>query len=284
MIRAIARPLLAAVFIDSGIDTLRNPDPRVQVAQPVTSAVAGKYGLPQDETMLVRINAGVQVGAGILLALGKFRRLAALALVGSTIPTTYAGHRFWEEDEPQTKAQQRVHFLKNLGLLGGLLLALVDRNKKDKKEGTSSAGGGTNGADSRVSQAGMLTNLATAAGGVAMTAAGSAGAMREAGMERRRRAAKRARKARAAQGQRAAERARWAVDAGRRSALTLADTASTAGSEHGRRAAMNANKVAEQAAERGLKAAEQGLKSAQQSLKSAQLAAARAKANAGRSR
>jgi hypothetical protein len=61
-----------------------------------------------------------------LLAIGKFRRLAALALIGSLIPTTLAGHRFWEEADEAKRAQQQIHFLKNLGLLGGLILAAVD--------------------------------------------------------------------------------------------------------------------------------------------------------------
>ena len=74
----------------------------------------------------MRINGAVQIGAGVLLATGKFRRLASLALIGSIIPTTYAGHRFWEETDPVTRTQQRMHFLKNLGLLGGLILAAVD--------------------------------------------------------------------------------------------------------------------------------------------------------------
>jgi hypothetical protein len=60
------------------------------------------------------------------LAAGKFRRLAALALIGSIVPTTYAGHRFWEESDPATRAQQKMHFVKNLGLLGGLILAAFD--------------------------------------------------------------------------------------------------------------------------------------------------------------
>jgi len=68
----------------------------------------------------------VQLGGGVLLAVGRARRLAALALIGSIVPTTYAGHRFWEETDEQRRAQQRVHFLKNLGLLGGLILAAVD--------------------------------------------------------------------------------------------------------------------------------------------------------------
>jgi len=124
--RRLARPLLSAIFIWGGIDTLRNPQPRVEVAAPVIPAIAGATGLPADPNLLVKINASVQVGAGVLLALGKMPRLAALALVGSTIPTTYAGHRFWEIDDQQIRNQQRVHFLKNLGLIGGLLLAAVD--------------------------------------------------------------------------------------------------------------------------------------------------------------
>jgi uncharacterized membrane protein YphA (DoxX/SURF4 family) len=47
-------------------------------------------------------------------------------LAGTIVPTTYAGHRFWEESDPQSRSQQRIHFLKNLGLLGGLILAAVD--------------------------------------------------------------------------------------------------------------------------------------------------------------
>jgi hypothetical protein len=75
---------------------------------------------------LVRANGAVQVGAGVLLATGRLPRLASLALIGSIVPTTYAGHRFWEETDDADRAQQRVHFLKNLGLLGGLVLAAVD--------------------------------------------------------------------------------------------------------------------------------------------------------------
>ncbi len=82
--------------------------------------------LPQDAEKLVRINGVVMVGAGTLMALGKFRRLAALALIGSIIPTTYAGHRFWEAEDDATKAEQRAQFLKNLGLLGGLILEAFD--------------------------------------------------------------------------------------------------------------------------------------------------------------
>lgn len=124
--RFLARPMLAAVFVTSGIDVLRNPGPRVAKAEPVAAPLAAKIGLPQDTELLVRINAATHVVAGSMLALGKFRRLSALALLASMVPTTYAGHRFWESEEPQERAQQQSHFLKNVALMGGLLLEAVD--------------------------------------------------------------------------------------------------------------------------------------------------------------
>ena len=42
------------------------------------------------------------------------------------MPTTLAGHRFWEHNDPKERFGQTSHFLKNLGLLGGLLIAAVD--------------------------------------------------------------------------------------------------------------------------------------------------------------
>src|SRR5580698_9534601 len=101
--RRLARPLLASIFVVGGWDAFRNPAGKAKKAGVVTGPLvenAGVEGL--DTETLVRINGAVQVGAGALLALGKWRRLAALALIGSIIPTTYAGHRFWEETDPTT--------------------------------------------------------------------------------------------------------------------------------------------------------------------------------------
>jgi putative oxidoreductase len=124
--RWIARPLLASVFVTSGVDVLRNPEPRVKAADPVATRIAGLTGLPDDTELLVKINAGVQIGAGVLLAWGKFPRLSAALLAGSLVPTTIAGHRYWEELDEAKRHQQQIHFFKNLGLLGGLILAAVD--------------------------------------------------------------------------------------------------------------------------------------------------------------
>ena len=125
--RRLARPMLASMFVAGGLDALRNPESKVKAADavvgPLTEIVPS---LPDNTETFVRVNGAIQVGAGVLLAVGKFRRLAALALIGSIIPTTYAGHRFWDETDEGNRAQQRIHFFKNLGLLGGLILEAVD--------------------------------------------------------------------------------------------------------------------------------------------------------------
>jgi putative oxidoreductase len=123
----IARPLLASVFVYGGLDAIQHPEGKMKAAEKVTGPLSERIdALPNDTANLVRINGGVQVAAGVLLAVGKFRRLAAVALVGSVIPTTLAGHRFWEELDDEKRMQQQTHFLKNAGLLGGLILAASD--------------------------------------------------------------------------------------------------------------------------------------------------------------
>jgi putative oxidoreductase len=127
LVRRLARPLLASIFISGGIDALRNPASKVPAAEDVAPSIAARLPyLPEDPEALVKINAAVQVGAGVLLALGRFPRSASTLLAASLIPTTAAGHRFWEEDDPVRRSQQQIHFFKNAGLLGGLILAAVD--------------------------------------------------------------------------------------------------------------------------------------------------------------
>lgn len=130
--RAIARPLIAGIFIQGGIDTFRNPAPRAQRAEPVLSKMTDTLPLPEDTETLVRLNAAVHVVAGLMLARGRLPRLSAAVLAASLVPTTVAGHRFWEEETPQSKAMQRTHFLKNTAILGGLLIAATDgRSRQD---------------------------------------------------------------------------------------------------------------------------------------------------------
>jgi putative oxidoreductase len=127
LVRRLARPCLASMFVVGGLDALRNSASKVPAADPIAPAIAKKLPyLPEDTETLVKINGAVQVGAGLLLATGRFPRLSSALLAGSLVPTTLAGHRFWEEQDDARRAQQRIHFFKNLSMLGGLMLASVD--------------------------------------------------------------------------------------------------------------------------------------------------------------
>ena len=126
VVRRIARPMLAAIFVTSGLDALLHPAKRAQIAAPLVAKLSGPLNLPDDPEMLVRANGATMVAAGAMLGTGTFPRVAAMTLAGALVPTTYTAHAFWTVKDPAERAQQKVHFLKNVGLLGGVLLASVD--------------------------------------------------------------------------------------------------------------------------------------------------------------
>ena len=127
VLRAFARPMLASIFVIQGYDTVLRPERVSAQAEPVVRPIADRVpAVPGQAEQAVRINGAVQVVAGSLLALGRLPRLSALAIAVTLVPTTLAGHRFWEAEDKQERAQQRIHFLKNLSMLGGLVIAAAD--------------------------------------------------------------------------------------------------------------------------------------------------------------
>jgi uncharacterized membrane protein YphA (DoxX/SURF4 family) len=136
ILRRLARPLLASIFIYGGIGALRQAEGHAEVAKPLLDKTIGQQqaklpdAVPTDAVTLVRVDAAVKILAGTAFAFGKLPRLSALALIGSLVPTTVAGHPFWEAKDDGEKQQQLIHFLKNAGLAGGLLIASADTEGK----------------------------------------------------------------------------------------------------------------------------------------------------------
>jgi putative oxidoreductase len=133
-VRSAARAMLASIFVVSGVRILIDPDSRAEAAKRVTDRVGPLIEkvdtrLPSDTRTLVRIKAGSDVAAGLLLATGRLTRPAAAVLAVGLIPTTFAGHPFWSMPKAE-RTHAETHFLKNLGLLGGLLLAAADTQGK----------------------------------------------------------------------------------------------------------------------------------------------------------
>jgi uncharacterized membrane protein YphA (DoxX/SURF4 family) len=125
-LRPAARILTGSTYVLLGFDALRAPGGRVDLAAPLLAAIRTKVPLPADDEVVVRGNAAVQVVAGTALAVGLAPRLSALALAGSLIPTTLAGHAYWAIEDPAERKAQRIQFHKNLAMIGGLLLAVLD--------------------------------------------------------------------------------------------------------------------------------------------------------------
>jgi putative oxidoreductase len=126
-LRPLARVLTGSTYVLLGWDALRSPGGRVDQAGPTLAAMRRVLPLPQDDELLVRGNAAVQVAGGTMVSLGVLPRLSALALVGSMVPTTLSGHAYWSLEDPAARKQQRIQFSKNLAMIGGLLFAVLDR-------------------------------------------------------------------------------------------------------------------------------------------------------------
>ena len=133
--RLLARPLLASVYVIGPISVLRDPSRPAGTASRVTDRLTPlaqrlheRTGLPvpQKPETWVKVNAGIQIAAALALGTGRAPRTSAAVLAATTVPTTLAGHAFWEEEEPQTRRAQQLQFAKNLSLLGGLLIAAGD--------------------------------------------------------------------------------------------------------------------------------------------------------------
>ncbi|MCS3780851.1 DoxX family protein [Tsukamurella ocularis] len=135
MIRRIARPLLGSIFVYTGYTGLttdpgRKADTVAPLVERAAEALPDSPAIPTSARSWVRINAGVQLGGGLLLATGRAPRVASLALAGTLVPATVVDHPFWAEADPEVRREQQLHFVKNLSLLGGLLIAGFDTEGK----------------------------------------------------------------------------------------------------------------------------------------------------------
>jgi uncharacterized membrane protein YphA (DoxX/SURF4 family) len=280
LLRAAARTMLASYFVASGVKALRNPGPLVPLAEPLADRVVpllkqyapdqiARY-VPEDAKTLVRVNGATQVIGGLALATGKGRRLGAVLLAGSLVPSTIAKHPFWSRSDPDEKALDRSQFVKNVSLLGGVLLASADTEGKPSLVWRAQKGGEHLAKDTRKA-AKKLTSSSSGIGDTAGDLADSAlaggaalvGAVVASSRKARKEATKQFKQAQVV----AAKQAKQA----RKDAPKLAKAAAKQASEFKALAA----KRAEEAQAAAAKAAKQAKKDAPKQLKAAQEQAAK---------
>ena len=190
--RRAARAALAASFISGGLDQLRNPQPKAGPASPIAKPIADRVPqLPNDPESLVKLDGAIKIAGGLGLVFGPFARPAALLLAGSLVPTTLAGHRFWETTDPDQKVSDRVEFFKNVSLLGGLLIAALDTGGRPSVPYV--AGKAVHAAADTVG--GAADAVGETVSGAASALAGAAGAVASGAGKVSRRSAKKAAKA-----------------------------------------------------------------------------------------
>ena len=111
----VGRSLLALIFLMSGFGKI--------VGFGGTASYMASFGMPMVPLMLPLAIVVELAGAAMIIA-GFQARLGALALIGFTVVATLVFHRFWTLTGMDATMQQ-IQFLKNLGLIGGLLLIVT---------------------------------------------------------------------------------------------------------------------------------------------------------------
>ena len=118
IVAVLGRVLLCTIFFMAAVG---NKIPNFQ-------AVAGymaKEGVPAPQVMLA--GAIVFLIAGSLsVILGYKARIGATLLLVFLVLATYYFHDFWTLSDPQARQEQMIQFMKNLGLMGAMLLVIAN--------------------------------------------------------------------------------------------------------------------------------------------------------------
>ena len=133
MIRKVARPMLAAVFISQGAEALRRPAAAADAAGPTLAGLR----MPDNPDTVARVTAATQVAGGLLLAAGRVPRIASAALAVAVLPANLGAHMFWAEPDAVTRSRKRRDFMVDLSLLGGLIIATADTAGKRRWDGAA---------------------------------------------------------------------------------------------------------------------------------------------------
>jgi putative oxidoreductase len=133
LLHRVARPLIAAVSVADGVETLINPKPKIEATTPLLVKTQGVLPTPVSPALAVQAGAAVKITAGLMMALGWAPRIAATVLATELIPSTVAEHPFWAPGPPDARKAHQQHFLSNCGLLGALLLAITTPGDKRSK-------------------------------------------------------------------------------------------------------------------------------------------------------
>ena len=131
--RFASRSLLAGYFIVDGVEAVINPEPRVDQADPWARKVIAwahrvlprnlaRY-VPEKTESLVRLHGAAQMVGAVMLATGVMRRPGAALVATAYAPKVLAAL-------PTSFTADKLPFVRELALLGGVLIAVRDTQGK----------------------------------------------------------------------------------------------------------------------------------------------------------
>lgn len=115
LVALAARLLIAAIFVIAGFNKIGGFDG--------VAGYIGSKGLPMPQ-VLAALTIALELGGGILLAVGYKVRWVAVLFFLWLIPTTLIFHKFWGIDAAQVQNQMN-HFLKNVSIMGAMLMLVA---------------------------------------------------------------------------------------------------------------------------------------------------------------
>jgi len=107
--------LIAQIFLLSGINKIGNWEQ--------TAGYMASKGMPIVPLFLIGAIV-LEIGGGLSVLLGYKARLGALLLLIFIIPATLIFHNFWAY-QGMEQQMQMINFMKNLAIMGGLLLLIA---------------------------------------------------------------------------------------------------------------------------------------------------------------
>ncbi|MDO9370874.1 MAG: DoxX family protein [Sphingopyxis sp.] len=90
---------------------------------------ARHFGL-EPAALVVAVTILVQIGGSVLIIVGREAWLGAGALGVFTAIATLIAHPFWQVADPMARFHERNTFLEHVGLIGGLMLAAILRERR----------------------------------------------------------------------------------------------------------------------------------------------------------
>ena len=112
----VGRILISVIFIMSGLGKVMQFDAQV--------GYAASHGVPAASLAII-LSIVVELVAATMIIAGYRARLGAALLLLWMIPVTFMMHAFWGVEDPMAQQIQMIMFLKNLAMMGAMLLIMA---------------------------------------------------------------------------------------------------------------------------------------------------------------